>query len=104
MKTGCEGNKTVSYLVSATLLVLPLPPSERKGTTVRTIAVGRITLTNTSVRARQGYCASREEMLSQGICSVDARGEKKNNTKNTVETKKYNVKIKKTNTKTKKFI
>ncbi|NQU79793.1 hypothetical protein HQ545_08560 [Candidatus Woesearchaeota archaeon] len=44
---------TSAQPITNTLLVLLLPPSERKGTTVRTIAVGRTTLTNTVVRAWQ---------------------------------------------------
>jgi len=49
------------------------------------------------------YCAGREELLSQGICSVDLRGAKKSNVntnKNNTKTKKSNVKTKKNNTKT----
>ncbi|NQU78721.1 hypothetical protein HQ545_03040 [Candidatus Woesearchaeota archaeon] len=42
-----------TILVTLPLLALLLPPSERKGTTVRTIAVGRITAKTTSVRAWQ---------------------------------------------------
>jgi len=59
----------------------PLPPSEHRITTARTIAVGRITSKTTVVRARHWYCAGREELLSQRICSVDVGGAKKTNTK-----------------------
>ncbi|NQU79155.1 hypothetical protein HQ545_05285 [Candidatus Woesearchaeota archaeon] len=48
-----------------TLTAPPLPPSEHRITTARTIAVGRTTSNDTAVRARHWYCAGNQATQGQ---------------------------------------